>query len=153
MPASADAHLDRLRRAARVLDDLAPVPGTRWRVGIDPLLGLVPGLGDAVTGSVAAYAIVVAQRLGAPPAVLARMALNVLVDTLAGAVPLVGDLFDFGWKASRKNVRLVERYAAAPERVKRGSRLVVGALLVLLAGLVVGVAGVGVWAVRRLAAL
>ncbi|HYE58476.1 MAG TPA: DUF4112 domain-containing protein, partial [Rhodothermales bacterium] len=96
-----EAHLGHLRRIARVLDDLVPVPGTRLRFGVDPLLGLVPGAGDAVGAGVAAYALFVAYRLGAPPGVLVRMTLNVLVDALAGAVPLVGDLLDFGWKASK----------------------------------------------------
>ena len=143
-------HLDRLRSLARVLDDLAPIPGTSMRVGLDPVLGLVPGLGDAVTGSVAAYAIVVARRLGAPPSVLARMAGNVVIDLVAGSVPFVGDLFDFGWKASRKNVRLVERYAARPEAVKRSSGLVVGLLLALLVGAVVAATWAVVWVFRLL---
>lgn len=145
-------HLDRLRSLARVLDDLAPIPGTSMRVGLDPVLGLVPGLGDAVTGSVAAYAIVVAQRLGAPPSVLARMAWNVVLDLVFGAVPFVGDLFDFGWKASRKNVRLVERYAREPEAVKASSGLLVAGLIALLVGAVVGAAWTVVWVFRTLAA-
>lgn len=124
---------------ARVLDDLVPIPGTRFRFGADALLGLVPGAGDAVTGAVAGYAIIVAARLGAPPVVLARMVLNVLVDALVGTVPLVGDLFDVGFRANRRNVRLAERYAAEPRRVRRSSRAVVFALLALLASVLVGV--------------
>ena len=127
-----DPHLDRLRRVARVLDDLAAVPGTKMRVGVDPLLGLLPGLGDVVTGGVSAYAILIAQRMGAPASVLIRMAWNVLVDVLTGTVPIFGDLFDFGWKASRKNVRLVERYVEAPGEVTASSRVVAFALVALL---------------------
>ncbi len=149
LPPGASPHLDRLRSMARVLDDLVAVPGTRWRVGLDPILGLLPGVGDAVTGSVAAYAIVVARRLGAPPSVLVRMAGNVVLDLVAGSVPLVGDLFDFGWKANRKNVRLVERYAVQPEAVKRSSGLLVGLLIAFLVGAVVAM-GWAVVAVVRL---
>ena len=146
-PTAADnPHLNRLRTLARVLDDLAPIPGTRMRVGLDPLIGLVPGAGDAVGGAVSAYALVVAYRLGAPPSVLARMVGNVAVDVLTGFVPLVGDLFDFGWKASRKNVRLVERYAGAPERVKRSSGLVLVFALAAVAAIVVGIG----WAIVAL---
>ena len=139
-PAPDPPHLGRLRSVSRLLDDLAAVPGTRMRVGIDPVLGLVPGLGDAVTGSVAAYAIFVAQRLGAPASVLVRMAWNVLVDVLVGTVPFVGDLFDFGWKASRKNVRLVERYVAEPGEVTASSRVVALLMILLLAAGIVGMA-------------
>lgn len=144
----AEAHLGRLRRIAAVLDDLVPVPGTRMRFGIDPLLGLVPGAGDAVGAGVASYALFVAVRLGAPPHVLVRMAGNVLIDALAGTVPLVGDLLDFGWKASKKNVRLVERYAAEPERVKTSSRVLLWALVALMVGGVVGIVWLGIAALR-----
>lgn len=141
LPRAADPHLDRLRRMAHLLDDLAAVPGTKMRVGVDPLLGLLPGVGDVVTGGVSAYAILVAQRMGAPASVLIRMAWNVLVDVLTGTVPVLGDVFDFGWKASRKNVRLVERYAAEPGAVTASSRLVAFALVALL---LLGLAG-AVW--------
>ena len=144
----AEAHLGRLRRIAGVLDDLVPVPGTRMRFGVDPLLGLIPGAGDAVGAGVASYALFVAVKLGAPPHVLVRMAGNVLVDALAGTVPLVGDLLDFGWKASRKNVRLVERYAATPERVKASSRVVLWALIAAMMAGVAGVVWIGVSALR-----
>lgn len=150
---SGNEHLDRLRVVARVLDDLVAVPGTRMRVGLDGVLGLVPGVGDSVTGAVAFYAMFVAFRLGAPPSVLVRMLGNVLLDLLVGAIPLVGDLFDFAWKANRKNVRLVERYALQPEQVKASSRLLLAFALLLVVGGVVGLAFLASWLLARLLAL
>ena len=131
--------LARLRTIARVLDDVARVPGTNIRFGLDALLGLLPGAGDAVTGAVATYAIVVAAKVGAPPAVIARMALNVLLDVAAGTIPVLGDIFDIGWKANRKNVQLLERYQAEPQKVRKSSWLVVGLAVFLIIAAVVGV--------------
>jgi hypothetical protein len=130
--------LGHLRALARVQDELFRVPGTRIRFGLDALAGLVPGLGDAVTGSVAAYSLFAATRMGAPPSVIARMAGNIALDLLLGTVPLLGDLFDVGWKANTRNVRLLERHALDPRGARRSSRVVLAASLlpifVLLAG-------------------
>jgi hypothetical protein len=134
-----EKHLDRLRGIATVLDDAVRVPGTRIRFGLDALLGLLPGAGDAVTGAVAAYAIVLATRLGAPPVVVARMTMNVLIDVATGTIPVLGDIFDVGWKSNRKNVQLLEKYLAQPQKVKRGSWLVVVAALLLIVAAIVGV--------------
>jgi hypothetical protein len=131
--------LTRLRTIARVLDDVARVPGTNIRFGLDALLGLFPGAGDAVTGAVATYAIVLAAKLGAPPAVIARMAMNVLLDVAAGTIPVLGDIFDIGWKANRKNVQLLERYQLEPQKVRKSSWLVVGLALFLIIAAIVGV--------------
>ena len=131
--------LDRLRGIATVLDDAVRIPGTRIRFGLDALLGLLPGAGDAVTGAVAAYAIVLAARLGAPPVVIARMTMNVLIDVATGTIPVLGDIFDVGWKANRKNVQLLERYQAQPQKVKQGSWLMVAAMLLVILAAIVGV--------------
>ena len=131
--------LDRLRGIATVLDDAVRIPGTNIRFGLDALLGLVPGAGDAVTGAVAAYAIVLAARLGAPPVVIARMAMNVLVDVATGTIPVLGDIFDVGWKSNRKNVQLLERYQAQPQKVKKGSWAIVVVMLLLIVAAIVGV--------------
>lgn len=149
---SGNVHLDRLRATARVLDDLVGVPGTRFRVGLDGVLGLVPGVGDSVTGAVSFYAMYVAYRLGAPPTVLARMLLNVLIDLVVGSVPFVGDLFDFGWKSNRKNVRLVERYALEPERIKASSRVLLVVFGVVTVAGVVGIAFLAAWLLARVLA-
>ncbi len=107
------------RTLARLLDDAIAIPGTEWRIGIDPLLGLVPGIGDVLGAVLSGWLVVVAARLGAPRAVLARMGLNVAIDAAVGAVPILGDAFDAGWKANSRNLRLLEgwleRSGRAPE--------------------------------------
>lgn len=99
--------LERLRHLAHLLDDRFAIPGTRYRIGLDGLIGLVPGIGDAVTTAVSLYIVLEARRLGVPISKLGRMGLNVGLDALLGAVPLVGDLFDVAWKANKRNLRLV----------------------------------------------
>lgn len=107
LPDSVDrAAVGRMRLAARLLDDSIRVPGTRFRVGIDPLLGLVPGAGDALTGALSLYVVVEAARLGVSYATLVRMLANVAVDVAGGSVPLLGDVFDAAWKANVRNVEL-----------------------------------------------
>lgn len=98
-----------LRRLSHYLDSAVRVPGTDRRVGLDPVLGLLPVVGDAPTTALSAYIVAEAAALGAPRVTVARMVLNLLVDAVVGAVPLVGDLFDAFWKANRRNVRLFER--------------------------------------------
>lgn len=98
---------ERLRRLAWLLDSSIPVPGTRWTVGIDALIGLVPVLGDVAGMLLSSYILLQAVRLGAPKRVLARMALNIAVEGLVGSIPLLGDLFDAGFKANQRNIRLL----------------------------------------------
>jgi hypothetical protein len=142
--------LDRLRALATVLDDAVRVPGTNIRFGLDAVLGLLPGAGDAVTGAMGGYAIVLAARLGAPPVVIARMALNVLIDVATGTIPVLGDIFDVGWKANRKNVKLLERYQTEPQKVSTASWVLVGVLLLLIVAAIVGVFVLVSWALRQI---
>lgn len=137
--ALASPGLDRLRNISWIFDELVRIPGTNMRVGLDAVLGLLPGGGDLVGGAVSAYAILIAQRLGAPPAVIARMTINILVDAVFGAVPLLGDLFDASWKANRRNLALLEEYAVAPTRAKRGSMTVVVIAIAVLFALLIGI--------------
>lgn len=130
----------RLRKLAWLLDSSIPIPGTRFRIGIDGLIGLIPGLGDAIGALVSSYILAEAARLNAPKTVILRMGLNVLVDTLLGMIPVLGDFFDLAWKANLRNVRLLEDYSHNPEVVGASSRLIVwgtalaaGALIVLVA--------------------
>lgn len=146
----ASPHLSRLRAIARVFDELVRIPGTNMRFGLDAIIGLLPGGGDLVGGAVSAYAILVAARMGAPASVILRMGLNIAIDTVVGAIPLLGDLFDASWKANRKNVALLEKYTAAPADVRRGSMAVVASTLIVLALLVIGVAAGSVWLISRL---
>lgn len=142
--------LARLERLTRWLDDGMAVPGTSWRVGWDPVLGLVPGAGDVVGLVLSSFIVLEAARLGAPGASLARMMVNLGIDALVGSVPLVGDLFDAGWKANRRNLRLLSRVLEGRERAARHDRIVLG---VLAAGLFLLIAGAAALAVAALAVL
>jgi hypothetical protein len=108
--------LDLLRRWARLFDSAFQIPGTSIRFGIDPILGLVPGVGDLASPVLSLFMIWHGAKLGVPKIVLARMAFNALIDGLSGVVPVVGDLFDFGWKATEWNLALLERHAIPGQR-------------------------------------
>ena len=148
IPAEHAEHYHRYRRLARLLDEAVRVPGTRIGLGLDFLLGLVPGAGDLAAGALATYGLWVAQRLGAPRGGLLRMAANVAVDTVVGSVPVLGDLFDAAWKSNVRNLALLDRWLQQPARTRRSSRALV---LALLLGLAVGV-GTAVYAVGALVA-
>jgi hypothetical protein len=145
--------IQRLRTLTRVLDELVPIPGTGLRIGLDPVLGLMPGAGDAAGAVLSAYALVVAVRLGAPAPVLLRMTGNIAVDAVFGGVPFLGDLFDFGWRANRRNLALLERYERAPVAVSRGSRALLAALLLALAVLLGCTVLGSLYLVQRIASL
>jgi hypothetical protein len=103
-------HLKRLSVLARLMDAQFGVPFTRWRFGLDGLLGLIPGAGDIATALVGAYALVVAYKLGAPASIHVRMLVNLLLDAGVGTIPLAGDLFDFAFKANIRNERLLRKW-------------------------------------------
>lgn len=136
--------LESLRALARVQDELLRIPGTRIRFGLDALAGLIPGLGDALTGTVSVYALFTATQMGAPPSVIARMAGNIALDLLFGTVPLLGDLFDIGWKANTRNVRLLEQHAVDPHGARRSSRIMLAASLLVIVAMLAGAAWVAV---------
>lgn len=137
----------RLKRLAWLLDSAIPLPGG-YRIGLDGLIGLVPGLGDVVAALLSSYIVVEAARLRVPVSVLLRMGLNVTLELIIGAVPVAGDLFDFAFKANERNVRLLEASLGPPEQVQALRRrsgwtvaaaLAVPALVLLLAlALVIG---------------
>jgi hypothetical protein len=130
-PSSTDP-LVRARTIARLLDSAVRIPGTNMRFGLDPVLGLVPGLGDLLGAAMSGYIIVLGAQLGAPRMVIVRMLANVAVDTVGGSLPVLGDLFDAGWKSNNRNVALLERTLGLPETSRGGSRwLVVGTVIAL----------------------
>lgn len=108
-----DAAIARIRTVAHLLDDSVPIPGTNYRVGLDPILGVIPGAGDSVAAGLSLYIVFEAARLGVPTTTLARMLANVAIDAVVGSIPVVGDLFDAGFKANRRNVELASRALAA----------------------------------------
>jgi uncharacterized protein DUF4112 len=131
----------RLKRLAWLLDSSIPIPGLKFRIGLDAIVGLIPGVGDFVGVALSSYIVARAARLGAPPTVLARMAMNIAIEAVVGLVPLLGDLFDAAWKANQRNVRLLAAYVERPETVRRRSGLV---MLGVVAGLALAVGAFGV---------
>lgn len=134
----------RLRRLAHTLDSAIPLPGG-YRVGLDGAIGLIPGIGDLAGTALSSYIILEARRLGAPLIILLRMTVNVLLETAVGIIPVVGDLFDFVWKANRRNVQLLEDHLDNPREVRRHSTLVVGGLIALMAFAVVALVALALW--------
>jgi hypothetical protein len=104
----------RYAAVSRVLDDLVPIPGTNQRIGLDPVIGLVPWVGDAISAGVGLWLIAEAARFRIPTVVLLRMVLNTLVDLAAGAIPILGDLFDVVSRSNRRNLELFRRHATDP---------------------------------------
>ena len=121
-----------------------------WRFGWDGLLGLVPILGDMVTNAMSVYIILRAAQIGCPPSVLIRMGLNLLTENLVDAIPFVGNLFDFFWKANTKNLNLVEAHLANPTRTQNSSRWLVGLVLVSIMALVLAALGLSIWALMAI---
>jgi hypothetical protein len=110
-PRVSDEHADRIRRriahVARLLDGAFEIPGTGVRFGLDPILGLAPGVGDVLSAAASVYIIYEARRLGASRRVLWLMGLNVLIDVLIGLVPVAGDAADVAYKANQRNLKLL----------------------------------------------
>lgn len=122
-PGLSDAEIDRaaarLERLATLFDSAWVIPGTGVRFGADAVLGLIPGIGDALGLAMAGYVVNEARRLGAPPSLISRMAVNVGIDVAIGAVPFLGDVFDVYFKANKRNVRLLRGHLAELRRLRR----------------------------------
>jgi len=121
-----------LRRWARLFDSAFQIPGTSFRFGLDPLIGLIPGIGDLASPVFALFIIWHAAKLRVPKVVLARMVINALVDAVVGAVPVIGDALDFGWKANEWNMALLERHAMPGQRATSGDWLFVILCLIVV---------------------
>ena len=125
----------RIGAVAHLLDDLVRVPGTGVRVGLDPLIGLVPFLGDLTSGLMSAWIVIEAARFRLPGVVLAQMIMYATVDFLIGLIPILGDVFDFGFKANTRNLALFHRYAVDPGASTSSSWALVGGVVLAFVGL------------------
>jgi hypothetical protein len=125
------AALQRIRFAGKILEGIIAVPGTDKKIGLDPIIGLVTGGGDSVGFMMSAYILVESLRFKLPKETLMRMLTNVAIDAVVGAVPFLGDVFDFFWKSNSKNIRLLEAHLANPKEQTAADKGFV--ILVLLA--------------------
>ena len=146
-----------LEQLSRMMDGLFRIPGTGWRVGLDALVGLVPGVGDFATTAVSFYILAAGVRYRVPKVTLLRMASNVAVDYLVGAVPFVGDLFDVAWKSNQMNVELLRRRASVtPEEATSGRAsdwLFLGVIFLGLLVLLAGSLAMSLWLLTQLVGL
>ncbi len=117
------------RTLAWILDDLIPIPGTNYRIGLDPIIGLIPGVGDSSTAAFSSVILINALRAGVPRIVLVRMALNVLLNTLFGAVPVLGDFFSAWFKSNQRNYTLLQKHSGSGRKSTRADWIIVGSLL------------------------
>ena len=152
--ADVERSLDQL---SRLMDGLFRIPGTGWRVGLDAIVGLIPGVGDFATTAVSFYILAAGVRYRVPKATLLRMASNIAVDYLLGAVPVVGDLFDAAWKSNQMNVELLRRRASVtPEEARHGrvsDWLFLGLIVLVLLVLLVGSVAASLWLLTQLVGL
>lgn len=137
--------LHRVEKLSRLLDEAFRVPGTRIRLGLDSLIGLIPGVGDVAGLLLGGYVVLEAHRLGAPGELKLRMARNVVVDALVGLVPFFGDLYDVAYRSNRRNVQmLLDHYRPAEARPgRRAGRWLPGLLVAAALG------GLGAWLLLR----
>ncbi len=137
-------------RLVSILDDFLRIPGTNIKIGLDPILGLIPGVGDLVTGGSSAALLLLALKERVPTIALLRMVINIGIDTLVGAIPIVGDAFDFFYRSNRQNLDIIKRYKSDPKaEPTRTDKVLVGVGFALIAlsiilPLTVG-AAIGAW--------
>ncbi len=127
--------LIRLKRLSERLDDTFTIPGTKYKIGIEALIGAVPIIGDLIGGILASYIMYSGMKMGAPPRIIARMAVNIAIDFAIGSIPIIGDLFDLVWKANRKNVELIEDATLDDKEEQKLNYLIITALILVLLGI------------------
>lgn len=130
-PAETDARLRWVDQVAHLMDSQFRLPGTSFRFGLDPILGLIPVVGELGTFAISAALIVTMIRHGASRKVVVLMVLNVLLDTVVGSIPVIGNLFDFAYKSNERNVRLLRRHYGEDRYQGNGTGLIILVLLVL----------------------
>jgi hypothetical protein len=120
---------------SHLLDDFIRIPGTPIRFGLDGIVGFIPGVGDILGGLASTIIIVAAVTRGVPRAVIARMVLNVAIETAVGSVPVAGNLFDIGWRANRRNYKLLAESLDLPQKQTGSSWLFIAGVCLILAAL------------------
>ncbi len=138
------------RKFAELLDSWFTIPGTKIKVGLDPIIGIVTGMGDLAGASLSVYFMFYATRLGAKSSVLLRMFMNIVADLAIGLIPVLGDLFDVAWKANLRNAKLIEELEENPEKLGNESTVFMWILFSTLVLILIGGIIVIGWAVAKL---
>jgi hypothetical protein len=145
---------DRLRFArflADLLDQRFTIPGTSIRIGLDPIVSLIPGIGDLLANLTGSLILIVAAQLGVPKVVLARMGANIAINTVLGAIPIFGDILSIWFRSNVRNVDLLQQYLGRPaKRAVLADWVLVIALVILLVALLAAIVLLGVWLARQL---
>lgn len=118
-----------------LLDDCITLPGG-YRIGLDGIIGLVPGIGDITSSGISSWLLFKAYKQGVPNLIIVRMLINIVIDTIVGLIPVVGDLFDFIWKANARNAILLDEYRAAPDTTYRRSASAIGVFSLILVAVI-----------------
>src|SRR5262245_19538520 len=137
--------LEKLRTVTRLMDQAWGIPGTKWRFGLEPLFGLVPGLGDIAGGLIGAYGLRVAWQLRAPAVIQLHMLTNIALDALVGTIPIIGDIFDFVYKAQTRNLQMLDDWLQTPHEAQRRSRRGLVFIPLAIFGVFVTLTILGVW--------
>ena len=138
------------RVLAYLLDNAVRIPGTSVRIGLDPLIGLIPGLGDAIAGAAGAVILLLAGRQQVPKIVLVRMSLNIALNSVLGAIPVVGDLFSAWFKSNIRNLDLLERHSVPGGHSSASDWAFVIALIATIVILMGSVLFAVIWVLQRL---
>ena len=119
----------RLKRLSHNLDEAFTIPGTERKIGIDPIIGLIPGVGDLIGGALSIYIMHAGIRMGMPRSVIIRMFGNVALEFIIGCIPIIGDLFDAMWKSNQRNVKLIEDSIISEEKNTIFGYFLIGVLI------------------------
>jgi len=139
------------RFLADLLDQRFTIPGTSIRIGLDPIVSLIPGVGDLLANLTGSVIVIIAAQLGVPKIVLARMGIHIAINTVLGAIPIFGDVISIWYRSNVKNVELLERYVGRPsKRADSKDWLFVIALIVGLLLLLGGIAVFGIWVLKQI---
>ena len=148
-----DRGLAQIKLLAKLMDNAVEIPGLKTRIGLDAVLGLIPGVGDIASSFVSFYILQVANRRGASRLTLLHMTFNILCDWIIGSVPLAGDVFDIFWKSNQRNVKLLlqdESATVGVHRGKTGDKLFLGGLIVTLLAVLAGSVFITLFLLSRL---
>jgi len=146
-------HTNSVNYIADLLDSRFKIPGTRIKFGIDPILGLIPGVGDWFGGMLSIYFMIEAFRAGGGLSVVLRIFLNIIIDIIIGSIPLIGEVFDVAWKANRRNAKLIQNLHTEQKKTEKRSKWFVGLVIVLLTGIILGLIVTVVWLIAQLLSL
>jgi hypothetical protein len=135
---------------AKILDTTVKIPGTPFYVGLDPLLGLIPGIGDMIVNLIGTVILILAARLRVPQMVITRMSMNLLINGTVGAIPIFGDLFSIWFRSHARNAELLRRAATQPYREAQQARLYIAAIIIGTVVLLLVAIGAVLWIVVKL---